>query len=118
MDESELKFDPNQYRWKKIPSVKEGEKKNFVEGLVSIAGSGEPTLKTGMSIYAYSANKSMDKETFVNSDGDFLIVPFEGKLFLRTLMGKMVVEPKEICVIPRGVKFSVDVEENVKGWIT
>ena len=71
--------------------MQEGEKKNFVEGLVSIAGSGEPTLKTGMAIYAYSANVSMDKEAFYNSDGDFLIVPFEGKLFIRTMMGKMVV---------------------------
>ena len=89
MDNSKLEEIPRNYRWKKIPSVQEGEKKTFIEGLVSIAGAGEPTLKTGVSIYVYSANKSMNQETFYNSDGDLLIVPFDGKLFLRTLMGKM-----------------------------
>ena len=32
-------------------------------------------------------------------------------------MGKLKVNPKEICVIPRGIKFAVEVQENVKGWV-
>lgn len=36
---------PNQLRWKPIPDVPEGESRNFIEGLVSIAGSGEPSMK-------------------------------------------------------------------------
>ena len=54
-------------------------------------GAGEPTLKQGISIYAYSANASMGKTAFYNSDGDFLIVPQSGTLYLRTLNGKMTV---------------------------
>jgi homogentisate 1,2-dioxygenase len=81
----------------------------FHQGLVSLLGAGEPSLKQGISIYAYSANKSMEKTAFYNSDGDFLIVPQTGILHVRTLNGRLTVRPKEILVIPRGIKFSVDV---------
>ena len=81
-------------------------------------GAGEPSLKHGMAIYAYSANVSMTKTAFYNSDGDFLIVPHKGTLFVKTLNGKLIVKPKEILIIPRGVKFSIDVDDEVKGWAT
>lgn len=51
----------------------------------------------------------MGKTTFVNSDGDFLIVPHKGTLYIKTLCGKLTVSPREICIIPRGMKFTVDV---------
>lgn len=49
----------------------------------------------------------MDNEAFYNSDGDWLIVPQEGVLRLKTEFGKLRVKPKEIVVVPRGIKFSV-----------
>lgn len=104
-----LEFHPNQLRWKPIIDVPEGKKVNFIEGLVSVCGAGEPSTKQGIAVYNYSANTSMGRESFVNSDGDFLIVPHKGKMFVTTLMGKLVVEPKEILIIPRGIKFTVDV---------
>ena len=60
-----------------------------------------------------------EKTCFNNSDGDFLIVPHSGTLYIKTLMGKITVKPKEICVIPRGIKFTVDNEcgVNCRGWI-
>jgi homogentisate 1,2-dioxygenase len=91
---------------------------NFVQGLVSLLGAGEPSLKQGISIYAYSANASMGKTAFYNSDGDFLIVPHKGTLFVRTLNGRLTVKPKEILIIPRGIKFSIDVEGEIKGWVS
>lgn len=74
-------------------------------------------MKQGTAIYAYSANKSMEKTAFFNSDGDFLIVPHLGTLYVKTLNGLLTVKPKEILVIPRGVRFSIDVEGEVKGWV-
>ena len=59
----------------------------------------------------------MGKTAFYNSDGDFLIVPHKGTMFVRTLNGRLVVKPKEILIIPRGIKFSVDVEGEIKGWV-
>ena len=62
-----------------------------MEGLISVAGAGGSSLKQGVSIHVYSANKSMEKECFTNSDGDFLIVPSHGKLLITTLFGKLTV---------------------------
>lgn len=101
---------PNQLRWKAIPSVKTGSSVTFIEGLTSLMGAGEPSLKQGISIYAYSANASMGKSAFYNSDGDFLIVPHAGVMKVRTLNGLLTVKPHEILVIPRGITFSIDVE--------
>ena len=36
----------------------------------------------------------MEKTAFYNSDGDFLIVPQTGTLFVRTLNGRLTVRPK------------------------
>ena len=44
-------------------------------------------------------------------------MPQSGTLHIITEMGKMTVEQLEICVIPRGVKFSVEITELSKGWV-
>ena len=88
-----MKFHPNQLRWKTIPKIKD-DKINFVEGIVSVMGAGEPSLKQGISIYVYSANISMNKTAFYNSDGDFLIVPHAGILYIKTLCGRLTIRPR------------------------
>ncbi len=45
-----------------------------------------------------------------SADADMLIVPQEGTLLVQTEFGKLKVGKKEIVVIPRGIKFSVDVD--------
>jgi homogentisate 1,2-dioxygenase len=61
----------------------------------------------------------MGKEAFYSSDGDLLIVPQEGPLLVKTELGRLRVEPLEICVIQRGIKFSVDlIEGKSRGYIT
>lgn len=59
----------------------------------------------------------MGKRSFYNSDGDFLIVPHSGTLYITTLNGKLTVKPREICTIQRGIKFTIDVDGPIKGWI-
>ena len=66
----------------------------------------------------YSCNASMPENTaFYNSDGDFLIVAQEGILNITTELGKLNVGPKEICVIPRGIRYRVDVTSKCRGYI-
>merc|ERR1711936_1549245 len=60
-------------------------------------------------------NISMTNKAFYNSDGDFLIVPQQGTLDIKTEFGKMKVFPNEICVIQHGIKFSVGVEGPSRG---
>ena len=76
-------------------------------------------MKDGLSILVYACNANMEKEAFYSSDGDILIVPQQGAILVKTEFGRMRVEPLEICVIQRGIKFSVDlIEGKSRGYIT
>ena len=55
-----------------------------------------------------SITKSMEREHFFNADGEMLIVAQQNKLRFRTEFGVIEIEPGEICVIPRGVIFRVE----------
>jgi homogentisate 1,2-dioxygenase len=106
---------PNQLRWSPVepPGHSVGERVDFIQGLTSVAGAGDPSLKDGVCIYNYACNQSMiladgkGGSAMCNADGDFLIVPQQGSLLFITEMGKLHVRPSEIIVVPRGIKFSV-----------
>ncbi len=105
-----LHFLPDQFRWD--PFADPEEPTDFIDGLRQVAGAGDPTLKQGLGIFVYAANTSMDARTaFYSADGDLLVVPQAGALDIRTEMGRLLVRPLEICVIPRGVRFQVDLPE-------
>ena len=71
-----------------------------------------------MSIHLFACNASMEKEAFYSSDGDLLVVPQQGALLFRTELGLIRVEPQEIVVIQRGIKFLVEVlEGSSKGYL-
>ena len=74
-----------------------------------MCGAGDPAMKDGLGIHGYTCNASMHKISFYSADGDLLIVPQEGTLYVTTEFGRMTVGPLEICVIQRGIKFRVDV---------
>eukprot|EP01090_Pellita_catalonica_P021752 TRINITY_DN8225_c0_g1_i1.p1 TRINITY_DN8225_c0_g1~~TRINITY_DN8225_c0_g1_i1.p1 ORF type:complete len:447 (-),score=64.43 TRINITY_DN8225_c0_g1_i1:128-1468(-) len=109
--------DPNQTRWKPFQLPSDDTKVNFVDGLRAVAGAGSPQMKEGVAIYVYLCNASMISTAFNNSDGDFLIVPQQGALDITTEFGKMYVSPGEICVIQRGIRFSVAVDGASRGYI-
>jgi homogentisate 1,2-dioxygenase len=97
---------PTQLAW--LPfDIPEGNDVDFVAGIKTVAGSGDPTLREGIATHTYMCNKDMASSAYVNSDGDYLIVPQQGILDITTEFGKLWVEPGEICVIPRGLRFAV-----------
>lgn len=103
---------PQQLRWRPLPLPTDvGKAHDFVDGLVSFCGAGSPNLRNGLSIYMYTANISMTKRALYNADGDFLIVPQLGILSVHTEFGKISVAPNEICVIPRGIRFSIILQD-------
>jgi homogentisate 1,2-dioxygenase len=66
----------------------------------------------------YLANASMEKKAFVNSDGDFLIVPQQGALDIETEFGPIYVQPGEIFVIQRGQRMQVKLPDGPsRGYI-
>ncbi|KAJ4296371.1 hypothetical protein N0V90_006416 [Kalmusia sp. IMI 367209] len=107
---------PTQLAW--LPfDIPAGGDVDFVSGLKTIAGSGDPTLREGLAVHSFLCNKSMEKRATVNSDGDFLIVAQEGNLDIQTEFGMLYVQPGEICVIQRGQRFKVNVEGPTRGYI-
>lgn len=66
----------------------------------------------------YTANASMTKKAFVNSDGEFLIVPQQGALDIQTEFGPLFVQPGELVVIQRGLRFRVELPDGPsRGYI-
>ncbi|CAG2102201.1 unnamed protein product [Medioppia subpectinata] len=106
---------PNQLRWNpfKLPE----NSVDFVDGLNTICGAGDPRARNGIAVHIYAINASMNDKCFYNSDGDFLIVPQIGNLLITTEFGRMQVKPNEICVVQQGMKFSVDVEQPSRGYV-
>lgn len=58
-----------------VPTVQE-VLKDFVDGLHTICGAGDPLSRHGIAIHVYLCNDSMKDKAFYNSDGDFLIGKF------------------------------------------
>lgn len=112
---NEVETTPNQLRWSPLPIPTVPT--TFVQGIVTLAGSGDLTTQSGTAIHLYAANTSMVDTFFYNADGELLIVPQLGSLRILTEMGIVEIEPQEICVIPRGIKFRVEIQGNVRGYI-
>ncbi|MGH7036375.1 MAG: homogentisate 1,2-dioxygenase [Stellaceae bacterium] len=103
----EAEASPNRLRWDALPPPQ--EPRDFVNGLVTLCGNGDASLRLGLGIHHYLANRSMDKaRAFVDADGELLFVPQEGALRLVTELGILDIAQGEVAVIPRGVKFRVE----------
>ena len=112
---SEVETPPNRLRWDPLPVP--AEECDFVDGLITIAGSGDPSSQAGVAVHVYRANRSMGR-CFWNADGEMMLVPQQGELVLSTELGKLSVAPGEIAVVPRGMKFRVElVEEAARGYL-
>ena len=106
---------PNQLRWDPLPLPLAPT--DFVAGLVTMGGNGSPEAGSGCGIHLYAANRSM-KRFFYNADGELLIVPQLGALVIATELGTLRIEPQEIAVIPRGVRFQVRLEgDAARGYV-
>ncbi|SMH62061.1 homogentisate 1,2-dioxygenase [Azospirillum agricola] len=107
---------PNQLRWDPLP-IPEAPA-DFLDGLVTMAGNGGPEAQTGCGIHLYAANRGMTGRFFYDADGELLIVPQQGRLRLATEFGVLEVEPQEIAVIPRGVRFRVELPDGAaRGYV-
>jgi homogentisate 1,2-dioxygenase len=107
---------PNQLRWNPLPLPTAPT--DFVEGIVTMAGNGDPHAQSGAAVHLYVANRSMSRRAFYNADGEMLIVPQQGRQRFVTELGIIEAEPHEIVVIPRGVRFRVELIDDVaRGYI-
>jgi len=107
---------PDQMRWDPLPIPRAAT--DFLDGLVTMAGNGDPAAMAGCAIHVYAANRSMRDRFFYDADGELLIVPQQGRLDVATEFGRIEVEPCEIVVVPRGVRFRVELlDASARGYV-
>src|SRR5688572_107667 len=73
---------PDQLRWSPLPMPEAPT--DFVDGLFAMAGNGSAAGQHGVGIHLYAANRSMQGRWFYSADGEWLIVPQEGRLSIAT----------------------------------
>lgn len=107
---------PNQLRWDPLPMPAQAT--DFLDGLVTMGGNGGAAEQAGIGIHLYCANRSMEGRYFYDADGELLIVPQKGRLRVRTELGVLDVEPLEIAVVPRGIRFLVELPDGeARGYV-
>lgn len=112
----EIDAPPNQLRWDPLPVP--SKPTDFVAGLMTMAGNGDPHAQSGCGIHFFLANCSMTNRVFYNADGELLIVVQQGRMRFFTELGVLEIEPQEIVVIPRGVRFRVEILDGVaRGYV-
>jgi homogentisate 1,2-dioxygenase len=114
LDDHELAL--GQLRWNPTPMP--NAETDFLSGIRTMTTAGDALGQSGMAAHVYVANASMVDDHFFNADGELLIVPQEGGVRIVTEMGVMEVRPTEICVVPRGMVFKVElIDGPVRGYI-
>ena len=106
---------PNRLRWDP-PELPDG--KDFVDGTAAMLRARAAEDLEGCAVYVYRAAKGMDGRVFVDADGELVIIPQQGRLDVQTELGRMEVAPGSIAVVPRGVKFRVELPDGeARGYV-
>lgn len=106
---------PNRLRWNPLPMP--SQPTDFIDGWVAMAATAPPEQPSGVSLYHYAANQSMQR-VFYDADGELLLVPQAGRLRIVTELGVLEVEPLQIALLPRGLKFRVELlDAEARGYL-
>jgi homogentisate 1,2-dioxygenase len=115
-DLDEVPAPPGQLRWDPLPIP--AAPTDFVDGLVTFAAGGGPGTQTGAAVHLYAASRGMGDRFFYDADGELLLVPQQGRLALGTELGRIDLRPGEIAVVPRGVRFRVELPDGAaRGYV-
>jgi homogentisate 1,2-dioxygenase len=107
---------PDAMRWDAMPIP--ATPTDFIDGLATVAANGNAKLQTGIAIHMYTATQGMGNRFFYCADGELLFVPQQGELLAYTELGILLVKPGEIMVIPRGIKFKIELPGGpVRGYL-
>lgn len=99
---------PNHYNWGPFADCSPAD--DFVDGLATLCGNGSPSSQQGMAMHVYAAARSMKERVLSNADAEMLIVPHVGDLRIWTEYGVIEAGLGDLVVIPRAVKFRVDLQ--------
>lgn len=107
---------PNRLRWS--PFTLPDRPVDFHDAVMPMLWNGDPHALTGVMVATYAATRDMGDRAFFNSDGEMLIVPQQGRLAITTELGHLDLEPQEVALIPRGVRYKVDLPDGeARGYV-
>jgi homogentisate 1,2-dioxygenase len=107
---------PNRLRWDPPSDLPDGA--DFVDGLAAMLHAGSPDALEGCAVHVYRASRSMERRVLVDSDGELLIIPQQGSLRIRTELGVIDIAPGSVALVPRGIKFAVELTEGeARGYV-
>ena len=106
---------PNRLRWD--PPADLPSDADFVDGLVTMLSNRGPADLEGVALHLYRAGRSMTDRLFVNADGEMLVIPQSGALRLFTELGRLELAPGSVALIPRGIRFRVEVDGEAQGYV-
>lgn len=112
-----LPASPNRLRWdpRPIPATPTA----FLDSIMPMLWNGDPAALSGVTISTYAATASMGNQAFFSADGEMLLIPEHGRLRIVSEMGIIDVAPLEIAIIPRGVRYRVELPDGVaRGYVT
>jgi homogentisate 1,2-dioxygenase len=114
----EIEPEPNRLRWDPLPLPPQEVPTDFIDGLYTVAGNGDVRTRNGIAVHLYAANEDMIDRYFVNADGELLFVPELSTIVLHTELGPLRVSPGEIAVVPRGIRFRVELPDGyARGYL-
>ena len=112
----EIVTTPNQLRWNPLPMPE--TETDFIDGLTTIAGNGDIFSQIGIAIHIFACNKEIKDRFFYNADGEMLVVAEKNRVRFLTELGVIEIGAGEIAVLPRGLKFRVELPEGcARGYI-
>ncbi|MGO4581500.1 homogentisate 1,2-dioxygenase [Cupriavidus sp. 2TAF22] len=113
---SDVATPANRLRWN--PWAGPGQGADFIDATYTVAGNGDAHAQSGIAVHVYHADRSMVDRYFTNSDGEMLLVPQQGGLLIYTELGRLTVRPGEIAVIPRGMRWRVQLLDKIaRGYV-
>ncbi|HSK73195.1 MAG TPA: homogentisate 1,2-dioxygenase [Pyrinomonadaceae bacterium] len=112
----ELPVTPNQLRWNPLPMPEKAT--DFVDGITTIAGNGDLFSQAGIAVHIFACNEEMKDRFFYNADGEMLVVAEKNRVRFLTELGIIEIKSGEIAVLPRGLKFRVELPDgDARGYI-
>ncbi|MGI8610684.1 MAG: homogentisate 1,2-dioxygenase [Sphingomicrobium sp.] len=113
---SEEPLAPNRLRWD--PPTDLPPDKDFIDGMATMLHARVPQDLEGVAVHVYAAARSMERRVFANADGELLIIPQHGAIELQTELGRLPVAPGSVGLVPRGLKFRVQLlEGEARGYV-
>jgi len=92
------------------PFPEPSKQTDFLDSIFTYAINGNLHGSSGMAIHLFAFNSGMGSRYLYNSDAEMMVVLEQGEILIHTEMGILELSPLFIGVIPRGIKFKVELK--------